>query len=116
MFFLIFFPVNGCDFEDSPLPRAIDPATKHPDLSVAISVIEKSAPHYHKVATEEYEVLSGEVTLFLGEEKMVLKPGDKVIIKPGTIHWARSKSGWIKCTSKPGWIPGDHVLAEKELD
>ncbi len=49
----------------------VDPATNHPDHSVAISVIEKSTPHYHKAATEEYEVLSGEVTLFLGDEKIV---------------------------------------------
>lgn len=90
----------------------IDPATSHTDYSVAISVIEKSTPHYHKIATEEYEVLSGEVTLYLGDEKKILKAGDKVMIKPGTIHWAKSKSGWIKCTSRPGWIPLDHLLAE----
>ncbi len=92
----------------------IEPATEHPDYSVAISVIEKSVPHYHKIATEEYEVLSGEVILYLGEEKRILKEGDKAVIKPGTIHWAKADSAWIKCTSRPGWVPSDHNLAEKE--
>ncbi len=94
----------------------IEPATEHPDYSVAISVIEKSAPHYHKVAAEEYEVLSGEVTLYFGDEKRVLKAGDKAIIKPGTVHWARSNSGWIKCTSRPGWVPSDHLLYESKFE
>lgn len=89
----------------------IDPTTDHPDYSMAISVIEKSIPHYHKVTTEKYEVLSGEVTLFLGDQQIVLKPGSKVTIKPGIIHWARANSGWIKCTSRPGWTPGDHITA-----
>ncbi len=91
----------------------IDPATNHPDYSVAISVIERSAPHYHKIATEEYEVLSGEITLFLGDEKRVLKPGDKVIIKPGTVHWTKAKSARVKCTSRPGGVPKDHILYER---
>lgn len=94
----------------------IDPATEHADYSIAISVIEKSAPHYHKVATEEYEVVSGEVALFLGDEKKILKAGEKAIIQPGVIHWARADSAWVKCTSRPGWVPRDHILNSGEAN
>ena len=89
----------------------IDPATKHPNYSVAISVLEKSTPHYHKIVTEDYEVIKGKVLLFLDNKKLTLKTGDKQTIKPGIVHWAQSDSGWIECTSKPGWTPEDHIIA-----
>ena len=88
----------------------IDPPEKHPEYSVAISVIEKSGEHYHNIISEEYEVIKGEVTLYLNGEKQILKTGDKTTIPPKTKHWAESREGWIKCTATPAWKQEDHVL------
>jgi len=66
----------------------IDPASEHPSHSRIIAVIDKSATHLHKVSTESYTVLKGELNLFLNGQKKALKQGESYQIKPWTIHWA----------------------------
>lgn len=44
--------------------------------------------HYHKKTTEFYYVLEGEGILELDGEKVELKPGTLVMIRPGTRHRA----------------------------
>lgn len=77
---------------------------------IAVAVIQKSLPHYHKVITETYEVIKGELTLFCNDKKHILKEGEKFTVKPGQIHYAEGNETWIKCYSKPGWTPKDHFL------
>lgn len=88
----------------------IDPTSIHPDYSVAISVIDKSSEHVHKITTEEYEIVKGVLTLYIDNDKHILNQGDKIIIKPDQKHWAEGKETWIKATSHPGWTPEDHLL------
>ena len=52
--------------EDNPseIICEVDPATDHPESSVAVAVIDSSSPHVHHKSIETYEVLEGEVNLF----------------------------------------------------
>ena len=88
----------------------IEPTSKHSDYDIAIAVIDKSIPHYHKKTTEEYEVIKGKLVLTVGNKKIILKKGDKFVIKPNTIHFGKGQETWVKTTSKPGWTQEDHLL------
>jgi mannose-6-phosphate isomerase-like protein (cupin superfamily) len=87
----------------------IDPVTDHPEYSVAVSVIDKSVPHYHNISTETYTVLEGELELFIAGTPHHLKQGESMIIKPGTTHYATGKETWVECRSEPGWTVADHI-------
>lgn len=51
------------------------------------------APHYHPFQTEEFTVLVGELTVRLGTEPRVLKPGDVLHIPPNQVHSMWNNSG-----------------------
>lgn len=88
----------------------IDPPSNHPDYSVAISVIDKTVAHYHRKTTENYEIISGVLTLTVDGQKHRMKTGGVLTIKLGQIHSAVGNQTWIKCTAHPAWIPEDHIL------
>ena len=90
----------------------IKPTQDHPDYSIAMAIIDKSIPHYHKKTLEEYEVLKGTLTLFVGSKKIILNEGEKYTIPLNTIHHAEGHETWIKTTSRPGWTKEDHILVE----
>lgn len=90
----------------------IEPPSNHPDYSVAISVIDKTAPHYHTKTTEIYEIVSGVLTLTVDGQKHEMKAGDALTIKPGQIHSALGNQTWIKCTARPAWTPEDHLMVK----
>lgn len=82
-----------------------------PDFSLAIAVIDESIPHFHNNLTETYEVIKGELDLFINGKIHKLKEGEEYIIKPGTIHFAKGNETWIRVTSNPRWNPNDHLFA-----
>jgi len=88
----------------------IEPTKDHPDYSIAIAVIDKLIPHFHKKTLEEYEVLKGTLTLFIGSKKIILNEGEKYTIPLNTIHHAEGHETWIKTTSRPGWTKEDHLV------
>jgi len=88
----------------------IKPTKDHPRYSLAISVIGKSDPHYHKKLTETYKVVKGKLKLIVEGKIINLGVGQKYIIKPNQTHWAIGDETWIECYSKPGWTPKDHIL------
>lgn len=94
----------------------IDPTQNHPDYSVAISIIDRSLPHYHKQVTELYEVLRGELSVFIDNVEHKLKEKDELEILPGTQHYAIGNETLVKCTARPGWTVCDHVLEEPKND
>ena len=100
-----------CLPEDNPseIICEIEPVSEHPDYSVAIAVIDKTAAHYHQKTTENYEIVSGALTLIVDGQKHEMKAGDGLTINPGQIHSAIGNQTWIKCTSRPAWIPEDHL-------
>ncbi|MEZ7514588.1 cupin domain-containing protein [Flavobacterium frigidarium] len=42
--------------------------------------------HYHTKITEEFKIISGELTVNLNEQKLTLKSGDHYVIKPFDCH------------------------------
>jgi mannose-6-phosphate isomerase-like protein (cupin superfamily) len=86
-----------------------DPASGHPDNSIAVAVIDQSIPHYHIKATETYKVLKGDLTVQKGDESVQLKQGDELTIEPGIIHSAIGNAAWVEVRSEPGWAVEDHI-------
>ncbi|HQV31694.1 MAG TPA: cupin domain-containing protein [Calditrichia bacterium] len=43
--------------------------------------------HFHRRATEIYEVLSGRLEMTVQEEELSLNAGDMVVLQPGTVHF-----------------------------
>ncbi len=50
-------------------------------------------PHYHKVHSETFFVLDGEVEWTVGGETHVMRSGDAVYIPPNTVHSVRVVGG-----------------------
>jgi len=89
----------------------IDPTSLHPNYSIVIAVIDQSIPHYHKITEESYEILKGELTLWINDQSYVLKEGEKMSVKPGLTHWAKGDETWVKVSSHPGWTKEDHLIS-----
>jgi len=51
-----------------------------------------AAEHIHPYQFERFEILLGEVEFKLGKEIVVAKPGDVVMVEPGTPHCFRNLS------------------------
>ena len=89
----------------------IEPAKDHPERSLALAVVGKSKPHYHKTTTEIYEVIKGELLLTIDDQKHILKTGEKMTIKPNSPHSAEGEETWFLTHSTPGWNIKDHILS-----
>jgi len=90
----------------------VDPSTNHPEHGLAVAVIDKSQPHTHKKSKETYKVTKGKLALFVDGKKHELGEGEKLVIEPGQIHWAKGDETWIECYSEPGWTFKDHISKE----
>lgn len=86
----------------------IDHTTK--GLSEIICVVDKTMPHYHRGATETYEILRGKLVLNIDKEKVLLQVGDSINIEPKEVHSAEGEETWLKITSRPGWNILDHAI------
>lgn len=91
----------------------IEPAKNHPEYSLAVAVIDKNLPHYHKKSTEIYRVIQGELTLHVEGKIMRMSEGKKHTILPYQIHWAEGNETWIEVFSKPGWTIEDHIVEDQ---
>jgi quercetin dioxygenase-like cupin family protein len=63
-----------------------------------------ASPHLHPSQSERFEVLEGEVELRLGREAVVARPGDVVVVEPGTPHRFRNTGGSparFRCEVRP---------------
>lgn len=49
--------------------------------------------HHHKIMTEIFYMLEGELALIFDNETIVLKPGDTITVPPNVWHEAISKDG-----------------------
>ena len=87
-----------------------DSSSGHPEKSVAVSVIDRTEPHYHNETTEVYEVVKGQLTLIVDGKPQILNVGQSATIYPGQIHSATGDETWVKVISKPGWKKKNHVL------
>jgi mannose-6-phosphate isomerase-like protein (cupin superfamily) len=99
--------------EDNPseIVCEFDPRVDHPEFSLAVAIIDKSAPHYHKKMTEIYRVIRGELKLYVDDEEFVMYEGQQYMITPGRVHWAEGDAAWVEVYCNPGYDPEDHILA-----
>ncbi len=51
------------------------------------------ARHHHKVMTEVFYMLEGELELLFDDQSIILKPGDTITVPPNIWHEARCKAG-----------------------
>ena len=91
----------------------IEPASDHPEHSLAMAVVGKSTPHYHKKTTEVYQAVKGELTITIDGVVHKLQPGEKITIEPGQVHSAEGNEAWFLTHSTPGWTFEDHVVFDK---
>ncbi len=49
--------------------------------------------HHHKIMTEIFYILEGEVTLIFDDETIVARPGDTVTVPPNVWHEAKCEKG-----------------------
>jgi len=112
------YPGKKIIFDDPKNPSEIivelEPTRDHPERSLALAVVGKSKPHYHKATTEIYEVVKGTLKLTINNQVFSLNPGQKKTIKPNQIHSATGIETWFLTHSKPGWTFDDHILANNK--
>jgi quercetin dioxygenase-like cupin family protein len=90
-----------------------EPSAEHSEYSVAIAAIKRSALHRHAVTTETYEIIDGQLDLYIDGEKVTLGPEDVCTVVPGENHYAVGDFALAKVTSHPGWTPKDHILIKE---
>ena len=78
-----------------------------------ISVGHITQLHKHRVSEELYFVTQGEGEMTLGSKKFLVKPGDTVLISPGTSHQIENNGDCdlkILCCCAPGYSHADTEL------
>ena len=90
----------------------IDPTADHPEKSIALAVVGRSKPHYHKTSTEIYETIKGVLIVYKSGKKYTLREGEKLTIKAGEPHNVEGEEAWFLTYSKPGWRFEDHILVK----
>lgn len=100
------------DPQDNPteIICEIDPTSEHPERSVALAVVSRSKPHYHKKSREIYEAIKGLLTVYKNGQEFVLKEGEKITITPNEVHYVEGDESWFMTYSEPGWSLEDHIV------
>jgi mannose-6-phosphate isomerase-like protein (cupin superfamily) len=88
----------------------VSPTSEHPENSQAVVVAGRSKPHFHKVSTEVYEAVKGDLIIYKNGVKHILKEGNTITIEPNVIHYVEGNESWFITYSKPGWTLEDHIL------
>jgi mannose-6-phosphate isomerase-like protein (cupin superfamily) len=58
-----------------------------PDIELAVFTEQNAQDrHFHKVASEFYTVLKGEMVIEVEDHSYLLSAGDTIVINPGTVH------------------------------
>ncbi len=90
------------------------PTSDHAERSIALAIVGKSKPHYHKKSTEIYEAVKGTLTVYKGGKKFVLHEGEKLTIEPHITHYVEGDEAWFLTYSKPGWTFEGHIVVEEK--
>lgn len=88
----------------------LEPTSDHPEKSLALAIVGKSKPHYHKGTTEVYECIKGILNVSVAGVEHILGEGENITIKPGIVHFAYGDEVWFKTYSIPGWTIADHLF------
>ncbi len=76
---------------------------------------EETEVHLHRRSQEFYYILEGSGTMRLGDERLVVRPGDAILIPPGTSHNVRAESRRLRilCICTPPYADDDTFLQKK---
>lgn len=88
-----------------------DPRETHPEWSLAVNIIDRSVPHYHRLMTEIYHVVKGTLTLHVDDQEFEMYEGQEFTVTPGLVHWATGDATWVEVYCSPGYTQDDHILA-----
>lgn len=89
-----------------------DPAESHPEWSLAVVVIDRLAPHYHRNTTEVYHVIRGALKLRVDDDELDVFEGQQFTIIPGKVHSATGDETWVEVYCTPGHLPEDYIMIE----
>jgi len=92
------FGVNAGGIENHSLAKVTLPPGK------------KSIPHYHKISTESYMILSGTATLDIEQQPATLTAGEAVLIAPFEVHQIMNQTNTdvvFLAVCVPAWEPCD---------
>lgn len=70
-------------------------------------------PHYHKSYSETFTVLEGELTVLLGDQTLVLRPGDSATVPIGVRHCFRNHTDQLcrfEVLIQPGHTGFEHAI------
>ncbi|MDA0179238.1 cupin domain-containing protein [Solirubrobacter phytolaccae] len=65
----------------------------------------KVTPHYHLSYTERFEVIEGRLSVMVGDERLILGPGEEATVPIGTLH-AWSNEGDERAVARVELRPG----------
>lgn len=79
-------------------------------VGVAIAIIDASLPHHHDATIEQYEVLEGILLVYVDGDPLELHEGEKLLILPGQVHFARGDNTKVRVLTSPPWSADDHLF------
>ncbi len=97
----------------SLLDRTNAPVQQQSLAEATIPPGRRTQPHYHPVTEEFYYVLGGSGLMTIGEEEQAVRPGDAILIPPGTRHTLLNNGQAplrILCCCAPPYSHEDTVL------
>jgi sialic acid synthase SpsE/quercetin dioxygenase-like cupin family protein len=71
--------------------------------------------HKHKVKDETFQLLHGDLTATLDGTTVVMKPGDKLLVKPGQWHSFKSEGGAVFEEVSTTHVRGDSVYQDERI-
>lgn len=85
------------------------------DFNTSITLandIKPTTAHYHKLSTEIYWVLEGEIKILIDNVEINVDGGDLIIINPNEVHkvLSASKENKIGVISNPRWTKEDEYI------
>jgi len=104
--------------DGSEIREWVAPGTPGRRQSLAEATVPAGAStlaHFHQESEEVYLVTSGSGRLLLGDETQPIRPGDCVVIPPGTVHrlWAHPAAPLVVvCSCVPPYSHEDTVLVD----
>jgi len=82
----------------------------HSLAKVTLPPGKKSVPHYHKISTESYIILSGTAALHIDQQQATLEPGEAVLMSPHELHQISNLTNSdvvFIAVCVPAWQPDD---------
>lgn len=71
--------------------------------------------HHHRVKDETFIILWGRIAVRLGDQHLVLGPGDQLVVEPGVVHGFSTETGCIFEELSTTQLPQDSVYVDPAI-